>query len=382
MAAERAAGGSPRPAGAASAPRDPSGDSSGHRHDAAPIERHCDVVVLGTSPGALAAAGALGRRGRSVIVVEGGEGVAPGVDAGAGPGRAPRPAQDRDRREEVRRHGGEILAARATGPAELRDGGVRVQLTGGHVVLALAALVDAAGEADGLALDRELVLGGAADRGNAGSSVGPRRSANEADWDRRYSGDALWSGAPNGTLVAEVTGLAPGRALDVGSGEGGDAIWLAGRGWQVTAADISARALDRVAAQAARGGLDVTCRHADANTPGAFPAGAYDLVSAQYASIPRTPEDSAVANIIGAVAPGGTLLVVGHDLAPMRAPIDLTEHGRAFDPDAYVRVDDFAAALRSAPGWTIEVHELRPRPPGAASSHHVDDVVLRARREG
>ncbi|HET6950686.1 MAG TPA: SAM-dependent methyltransferase, partial [Acidimicrobiales bacterium] len=81
-----------------------------------------------------------------------------------------------------------------------------------------------------------------------------------------------------------------------------------------------------------------------------------------------------------AVAPGGTLLVVSHDLEPMRAPIDTLAHGRPFDPDAYVRVDDFAAALASSPGWDIEVHEKRPRPAGAASaSHHVDDIVLRAR---
>ncbi len=60
---------------------------------------------------------------------------------------------------------------------------------------------------------------------------------------------------------------------------------------------------------------------------------------------------------------------------------DMTAHSRPFDPDAYVRVDDFVAALAGSPAWDIEVHEKRPRPPGAASaSHHIDDVVLRARR--
>ena len=86
-------------------------------------------------------------------------------------------------------------------------------------------------------------------------------------------------------------------------------------------------------------------------------------------------------NLLDAVAPGGTLLVVSHDLEPMRAPIDTRAHSRAFDPDAYVRVDDFAAALADSPEWDVEVHEKRPRPAGAASaSHHVDDVVLRADR--
>jgi hypothetical protein len=103
-------------------------------------------------------------------------------------------------------------------------------------------------------------------------------------------------------------------------------------------------------------------------------------VTAQYASIPRSADGRAIANLLDAVAPGGTLLVVGHDLEPMRSPIDTTTRSRVFDPDAYVGVDDVAAALAGAPDWDIEVHEKRPRPPGAATSHHVDDVVLRARR--
>ena len=149
-----------------------------------------------------------------------------------------------------------------------------------------------------------------------------RPSANEADWDHRYGGDQMWSGNPNGTLVNEIGGLAPGRALDVGAGEGGDALWLAEQGWSVTASDISQRALDRVAAEAERRGLRVECHHADANALDAFEPGAFDLVSAQYASIPRTPDGRGVRNLLDAVAPGGTLLVVSHDLEPMRAPID------------------------------------------------------------
>jgi len=208
-----------------------------------------------------------------------------------------------------------------------------------------------------------------------------RRSGNEADWDHRYSGDAMWSGHPNGTLVQEVAGLAPGRALDVGAGEGADALWLADQGWHVTASDISQRALDRVDAAARSQGLAVRCHHADANALDPFEAAPFDLVSAQYASIPRTPDWRAVRNLLDAVAPGGTLLIVSHDLEPMRTPIDTTTHSRAFDPDAYIRVDDMAAALSDTPGWQIETHEKRPRPGGSATAaHHVDDVVLRARR--
>jgi SAM-dependent methyltransferase len=207
-----------------------------------------------------------------------------------------------------------------------------------------------------------------------------RPSANQADWDHRYGGGRMWSGNPNGTLVNEVADLPPGRALDVGAGEGGDAIWLAEHGWTVTANDISGAALDRLATEAERRGLAVDLDRTDANAFGAFPPAAFDLVSAQYASIPRTPDGRAIRNLLDAVAPGGTLLVVSHDLAPMRTPIDTRTQSRAFDPDAYVTVDDVAAALAGATGWEVEVHEKRPRPPGAASSHHVDDIVLRARR--
>ena len=208
-----------------------------------------------------------------------------------------------------------------------------------------------------------------------------RTSANEADWDHRYAGGQLWSGNPNGTLINEIAGLSAGRALDVGAGEGGDTVWLAEHGWDVTANDISQRALDRIAAAANERAVTITCHHADANAHSAFEIEAFDLVTAQYASIPRTPDNRGVDNLLAAVAPGGTLLVVSHDLEPMRAPIDAHEHGQPFDPDAYVRVDDFLNTLADSPDWHIETHEKRHRPPGAASaSHHAHDVVLRARR--
>ena len=212
-------------------------------------------------------------------------------------------------------------------------------------------------------------------------AAGPRRSGERADWDHRYDGgDRIWSSNPNGTLVAEAGALAPGRALDVGAGEGADALWLAEQGWEVTASDISGNALARVDAEAGRRGLRVRCVRVDANDPGALGAGTYDLVSMQYGSFHRTPDGRGVRNLLGAVAPGGTLLVVGHDLAPMREPVDVATQTRMFDPDAYVGVEEIATALEDAPGWQIELHETRPRPLGAASPHHVDDVVLRARR--
>jgi SAM-dependent methyltransferase len=204
-----------------------------------------------------------------------------------------------------------------------------------------------------------------------------RPSGTQSDWDERYSGEQLWSGNPNGTVVDEAGRLAPGRALDVGAGEGGDAIWLAEQGWTVTAGDISQRALDRVAAAAERRGLPVICRRADANAWDAFDAEAYDLVTASYASIPRTPDLRAVYTILAAVAPGGTLLVVSHDPEQMR---EAAEHVRMFDADAYLWVDDFAAVIAASPVWEFQSHGPRSRPEGAVSTEHHVDVVLRARR--
>ncbi len=209
-----------------------------------------------------------------------------------------------------------------------------------------------------------------------------RASGEEADWDHRYSGaDRTWSGHPNGTLVREATDLTPGRALDVGAGEGADALWLAEHGWRVTATDISGNALARVRAEAERRGLRLDLIHGDVNDPVPFGTKTFDLVSLQYGSFKRTPDQRGLRSLLAAVAPGGTLLVVHHDLTPLREPVNAADQTRMFDPEAMVGVDEIAAALASDPGtWQIEVHETRPRPTGAASVQHINDVVLRATR--
>ena len=190
-----------------------------------------------------------------------------------------------------------------------------------------------------------------------------RVSGDQTDWDHRYGTDVhVWSGNPNGTLVTEVTDMPSGRALDVGAGEGGDAVWLAERGWAVTANDISERGLSRVAAEAERRGLSVECLHTDANELGAFTAGGFDLVSMQYGSIHRTPDHRALKNLLGAVAPGGTLLVVGHDPTPWSTPIDVAEQARMFDPDAYLGIDDIATAITDYPHWGTRTPRNTPAP--------------------
>ncbi|WP_255949243.1 class I SAM-dependent methyltransferase [Streptomyces odontomachi] len=193
-------------------------------------------------------------------------------------------------------------------------------------------------------------------------------------WNELYGGrEQLWSGAPNGVLVTEVTGLPPGRALDVGCGEGGDALWLARRGWQVTAIDISSIALERAAA--ATGALTdrVTWSHTDL-TSAPPPAGPFDLVSAQYFPLPHQPDHTALRGLLDAVAPGGTLLFAGHD--PAEFPPD-DEHG--FHPDDFYQPADVAKLLDES--WTVLVDETRPRTaPAPPGTHHTRDVVLRARR--
>ncbi|MGI8573824.1 MAG: methyltransferase domain-containing protein [Egibacteraceae bacterium] len=193
------------------------------------------------------------------------------------------------------------------------------------------------------------------------------------DWDRRYAQQTQrWSGQPNATLIAEVERLDPGSALDVCCGEGADAIWLALQGWDITGADISQIALDRARRVAADTGVDIDWVQADiAVEPPERKR--YDLVSVSYPALPHTPGDDAIHALIDAVAPGGTLLVVGHDLASG----DGHRH-HAFDPCDYVQPADVAQHLDAT--WTIDVHQTRPRtrPPGVGPD--VPDVVLRAHR--
>ena len=201
-----------------------------------------------------------------------------------------------------------------------------------------------------------------------------RFSGQEA-WDERYlSRPALWSGRPNAVLVTEAADLPPGRALDAGCGEGADALWLAERGWQVTGTDLSAVALERAAQEAAARGLDATWLHDE------LPAGEQDLVTAHFLHLPTDERRPLYARLAGLVAPGGTLLLVGHD--PHDALAAVRSAGMR---DWMFTAEELAADLDLDPeDWDVEVCQARPRQGRDHEGRDVEvaDAVLRARRRG
>ena len=199
----------------------------------------------------------------------------------------------------------------------------------------------------------------------------------ERFWDERYGqADAIWSGKPNHQLVAEAGNLPAGAALDVGCGEGADAIWLASRGWHVTAADISQVALDRAAKHAEAAGVTdrITWLHADL-TDGTSPGAGFDLVSAHFLHLPSVQRAPLYRRLAAAVAPGGILLIVGHH------PSDIAAMGRPNLPDMFFTAAQLATEL-DAGSWTILVNEERARTAADPDGHTITihDTVLKARR--
>jgi 2-polyprenyl-3-methyl-5-hydroxy-6-metoxy-1,4-benzoquinol methylase len=171
----------------------------------------------------------------------------------------------------------------------------------------------------------------------------------EAWWESFYAEGRRWSGRPNASLVEEVAGLAPGRALDLGCGQGGDAIWLAQQGWTVTGVDVSATALDAAAAHAQDAGVadSITWERRDVGT--SLPDGPFDLVTCSYLHSPvEIPWGEILREAAARVAQGGTLLVIAHARSP--------EHHHADLP----MLEDVRDELRPATaGWRVVTSELR-----------------------
>jgi 2-polyprenyl-3-methyl-5-hydroxy-6-metoxy-1,4-benzoquinol methylase len=194
-------------------------------------------------------------------------------------------------------------------------------------------------------------------------------------WEERYSGDgSVWSGNPNAQLVAEVAGLTPGTALDVGCGEGGDVIWLAAQGWRVTGADFSANGLARAARHAAEAGVadrtdwwQVDARTLDAG------GRSFDLVTTHFLHPPDGGMVDVTRRLAEAVAPGGRLLVVGH------APSEVFHQLSATHRRAMFLAEDLLPGLPD--GFDALVVEQRPRTTTRDGvTVAIDDSTLLARR--
>jgi SAM-dependent methyltransferase len=162
-------------------------------------------------------------------------------------------------------------------------------------------------------------------------------------WDERYSGDELvWTSTPNQFLVAEVVGLRPERAVDLACGEGRNSIWLAEQGWDVTGVDFSPVGLAKAKRFAELWGMKVTWIEAAIEdwTP---PQAGFDLVAMLYLQLPQPARSTAISIAASVVGPGGTLVVVAHDMENLSRG-----YGGPQDPDVLYRVSDVTEAAIDA----------------------------------
>lgn len=201
----------------------------------------------------------------------------------------------------------------------------------------------------------------------------------KAFWEERYRRHtAVRRARPNPQLVAEAGHLAPGGALDAGCGEGADAIWLASRGWRVTAVDFSTTALRRAREHAETLDAGSTSRidWVQADLTSWTPTEEhFDLVSAHYVHAAGSHE-TLFRRLAASVAPGGTLLIVGH-----HPPEQQSTSSHAPAPEAHVAAEEVAASL-DPDRWDIAVAEARTRTAASHDGHEVTirDAVLRARK--
>ncbi len=189
-------------------------------------------------------------------------------------------------------------------------------------------------------------------------------------WDERYrSADLVWGTTPNRWVERELAGLAPGRALDLACGEGRNALWLAARGWRVSALDFSAVALDKGRTLELRQAppTPVHWVHADATTYRS--AEHVDLALLCYLQLPPAEWQAALSCAVGALSPGGTLLVIGHDSTNIAEGV-----GGPQDPVVLFTAADVVAAL-SGTDLVIDRAEAVQRPVAGADRRAIDALV-------
>ncbi|HKP19305.1 MAG TPA: class I SAM-dependent methyltransferase [Gaiellaceae bacterium] len=193
------------------------------------------------------------------------------------------------------------------------------------------------------------------------------------DWNRKHAdGEHHFGGAPNRFFVAEAAELAPGRALDLACGAGRNAVWLAEQGWSVLGVDFSEVGLASARALAAERGVEVEWVEADVRDWVPAPA-SFDLVAVLYLHLPADERRPVLERAAAAAAPGGTVVVVGHDLQNLNGG-----HGGPQDARVLFTPDDVVAEL---PGLEVEKAErvLRPVQTEGGEAHAIDAFV-RARR--
>lgn len=192
-------------------------------------------------------------------------------------------------------------------------------------------------------------------------------------WDDLYEKhDQIWSGKPNAQLTLIARTIKPGTALDLGCGEGGDAVWLAQQGWRVVATDVSPVALERAKALAAVHGQVDSIEFQQHDFAHSFPAGTYDLVSAQFLQSPiEFRRTEVLQKAAAAVATGGYLLIVEHGSAPSWSP-----HAGMHFPSPQ---ETFDSLELDEAAWQIEVLDTPERSitgPAGEQASIKDNVIF------
>jgi SAM-dependent methyltransferase len=196
-------------------------------------------------------------------------------------------------------------------------------------------------------------------------------------WENRYQGgEGTGRHAPSPSLPTVTADLPPGRALDAGCGRGNDALWLAWKGWRVTAVDVAATALAGAADNARGTALQERIDWVQADLASWEPDGGFDLVTSHYVHVPG-PQEDLFRRLANWVAPGGTLLVVGH------AHTHGGDGGTHAHPLAAQISPAQITALLPSDHWEVLVAENRThhmQRPDGTGTNTLHDTVVRARR--